>query len=274
MPDELPEAKLEFQIAPRETLEPQPALAPPIWRLRDLFLFLIFAISAFLFSNFLVVACAFGLRALVGWPQRLHSLSDNPYILLALQLVFEGLLVGYIYMLVVVNYRRPFWATLNWRNPSGRQATLYFVGGVSLALAVSFAPTVLPDKETFPLEKMFSTTGAAYSVAAFSVLVAPFVEELVFRGVIFAIFERQVGLRFAMLTTALLFAALHIPEYWGAWNHVLLISFVGIALSLARGLTGSLAPSVIVHTAYNLSLMLGLFFHTEHFRTLQSLLTP
>jgi membrane protease YdiL (CAAX protease family) len=36
--------------------------------------------------------------------------------------------------------------------------------------------------------------------------------------------------------------------------------------SLARGLTGSLAPSVILHLAYNTGLMVAFFFETHQFR--------
>jgi CAAX protease family protein len=115
---------------------------------------------------------------------------------------------------------------------------------------------------------MFSSPLAAYAVAAFAIFIAPFMEELIFRGVLFAIFERQVNLMFAITITALLFAALHIPEYRGAWNHLLLILLVGGVFSVTRGLTRSLAPSVILHFAYNLSLIGGLYFQTQHFRTL------
>jgi len=105
------------------------------------------------------------------------------------------------------------------------------------------------------------------------VLVAPFMEELIFRGVLFAFFENLVGLRFAVVSTALLFAGLHVPEYWGAWHHAALILLVGVVFSMARGLTGSLAPSVILHFAYNTTLMTGLFIGSQHFREIQGVLT-
>ena len=93
------------------------------------------------------------------------------------------------------------------------------------------------------------------------------VEELVFRGLLFAIFERAVGMRFAVVATAVLFAGLHIPEYWHAWNHMFMILVVGVVFSLARGMTGSLTPSIILHIGYNSLMMTGLFFSTQHFRT-------
>jgi len=92
------------------------------------------------------------------------------------------------------------------------------------------------------------------------------VEEVVFRGLLFAIFERAMGWRFAVVTTAVLFAGLHAPEYWHAWNHLIMILVVGLVFSLARGATGSLAPSIILHLGYNSLIMTGLFVSTQHFR--------
>jgi membrane protease YdiL (CAAX protease family) len=115
---------------------------------------------------------------------------------------------------------------------------------------------------------------ASYVVGAFALLVAPFMEEMIFRGVLFAIFERRAGVGFAVVATALLFAGLHVPEYWRAWNHAILILVVGGVFSLARAKTGSLAPCVFLHLGYNASMVAGLFLQTQHFRTLQGMLAP
>jgi membrane protease YdiL (CAAX protease family) len=127
----------------------------------------------------------------------------------------------------------------------------------------------LPEKAGFPLERMFSSPGAAYALAAFAIVVGPFMEELIFRGVLFSIFEARAGLPITIMITAALFAAMHIPEYRGAWYHVLFIFLVGLVLSLARGLTQSLAPSVILHITYNTCLMVVLFFATSQFHAIQ-----
>ncbi len=248
--------------------------AHPLWGLRDLVLFLAFGLVALLLSDLLVLAGYAALRPFLGWHITPQALQENSFLLLTLQSVFYGLLFACIYFLIAAYHRQPFWSTVNWHKPTPRQTIRYFVGGFLLAVAVRFAPTVLPDREGFPLERLFSSPRAAYAVAAFAILIAPLMEELVFRAVLFCILERQVGLKFAVVSTAALFAALHVPEYWGAWNHVLLIFLVGLAFSLARGLTGSLTPSVILHLAYNASLMAEFFWETQHFRALRSMLVP
>ena len=160
--------------------------------------------------------------------------------------------------------RLSFWAGLKWRRPTTREAIAYVLGGVLLGVLIAHAPPLLPDREDFPLERLFSSPGAAYGLAVFAVAVAPFVEELIFRGVLFSFFERLVGLRFAIAGTALLFAALHVPEYWRAWNHAFLILVVSVVLSLARGITGSLTPSVILHLTFNASMILAQALAPQH----------
>lgn len=245
-----------------------PPPSPKIWSLRDLVFFLIFAAFALLLSSLLVPAGFVAVSFLAGRHEALEALQHNTYVLVLIQTVFYSLLLGYVYLLAAFHYRRPLGSALCWRKPTAARTFHFFLGGVALALAVQFAPTVLPDNPDFPLRQFFTSPGSAYAVAAFAILVAPFMEELIFRGVLFAVFERQVGLRFAIVATAILFGALHVPEYWSAWNHVLLIFLVGLAFSLARGLTGSLASSAILHLAYNASLVAGLFFQTNHFRAM------
>jgi membrane protease YdiL (CAAX protease family) len=251
--------------------QPEVATAPPspqstLWNWTDLLLLLFLAALAFLTSYFIVFLgylAVYGLGGKHGLPQ---SGPENSVLSLVFQFVLYAMFFGFIYLLVVVYHRRPFWESIKWRNPTGRQALGYLAGGILLAILVQLAPTVLPDKQDFPLQQMFSSPLASYAVAAFAVFIAPFMEELIFRGVLFAIIERQAGLTFAIITTAILFGALHFFEYRGAWNHLLLIFLVGGVFSLTRGLTRSLAPSVILHFAYNLSLM-ALYFQAQHFYT-------
>jgi membrane protease YdiL (CAAX protease family) len=245
-----------------------PDTSPPPWGWQDLGLFLVFAFLALLLSNFVALAGYAVLQPLLGWRTPMPALPENTLFLLTLQLLFYGLVFAFIYFVVVLRYRRPFWTAIRWHKPTGAQTLKLFLGGILLAVAVGLAPTLLPDRESFPLERMFNSEQAAYGVAAFAILIAPFMEELIFRGFLFSVFENKIGIHFAVGITALLFAALHVPEYWGAWNHVALILLVGMTFSLARGITGSLTPSVILHIAYNASLMTGLFFSTQHFRTL------
>jgi len=256
------------------TITPAQESPPKPWGLRDLLLFIAFVLVGLFAANLLVSLGYALLRPIMHWHLTKQQLSTNTFFLLALQTVFYGLMLGFIYFLVTVDHRQAFWATLRWRRINIGHALGCLAGGALMTIAIALLPPVLPDSTRFPLESLFNSRAAAYAIGVFAILVAPLVEELIFRGILFAIFESQVGLRFAILITAILFGGLHVPEYWGAWNHMFLIFLVGLVFSLARGMSGSLAPSVFLHAGYNATMMLGLFLSTEHFRNLHALPGP
>jgi membrane protease YdiL (CAAX protease family) len=243
-----------------------------VWGLRDLLLFLIFVPVLWLLANLLALSGYAVLKPMMGWHLKPQELARNTFFLLVLQSILYILLLGCIYLLATIYHLQPFWRSLGWRKPSERQALMYLAGGILMAMLVTLAPPVLPDSGSFPLQRFFTSPTASYAVGVFAILIAPVVEETVFRGLLFAIFERSAGLRSAILITAVLFAGLHIPEYWQAWNHVLMILLVGLVLSAARGMTGSLAPSILLHIGYNGCMMAGFYFSTQHFRNIQGLL--
>jgi hypothetical protein len=274
MDDIQPQTPPQDVPAPPEAVTPEerePAPAP--WALRDLFLFLAFVPIGFLIANILTAVGYALIRPAFHWRLNRDSLATDPFFLLALQTVFYGLMFAYVYVLVTLSHAQPFWVMLRWRRITTGKILTCLTGGALLTLAIALLPPLLPDTNQFPLENMFNSRAAAYAIGVFAIAIAPFMEELVFRGVLFGIFESQVGLRFAIVVTALLFGGLHVPEYWGAWNHMLLIFFVGLVFSLARGRSGSLAPSVFLHVGYNGSMMIALFLSTQHFRNLNALLS-
>jgi hypothetical protein len=270
-----PDSDLSPQFpVPEAVPTPTDAPAPRTpWTLRNLLVLIVTSLIALLAANMLVVAGYAALQPIMGWPKISQAVHNNPFLLLALQSVFHALIFLTIYLFIVVNHRLPFWETLMWQTPAAPKALLFFLGGIALAVAIQIMPPLLPDRDDFPLTRLFTSPQAGYAIAAFAILIAPFMEELIFRGVLVSFFQHLAGDRVAVLGTAALFAVLHVPEYWGAWNHVLLILLVGLVFSGARGVTGSLVPSVILHVAYNGSLMTALFIQTRHFRDVQAILT-
>jgi membrane protease YdiL (CAAX protease family) len=247
-------------------------LAPrEIWTLHDLFLFVAFIPFALLAANLLALMGYVVLRPFAGWHQNVGSAKDNPLFLLAFQCLFYAFVLGFLFLASKVQHDQPFWNSLGWKKLTGAQVLGCLAGGGGLAVLASLALSLQPDKQGFPLERMFTSRTVSFAIGAFAISIAPVIEEVVFRGLLFAIFERAVGLRFAVLTTAVLFAALHIPEYWHAWNHVLIILAVGMVFSLARGVSGSLAPSIFLHIGYNSLIITSLFFSTQHFRAINAL---
>jgi membrane protease YdiL (CAAX protease family) len=259
LPQSLPSQSPALPLAPRE-----------IWTLRDLLLFLAFIPMALLVSKFVVLIGYAALRPFAGWHLPADFVQTDTVFLLIMQCVFYVLILGFLFLLAKLQHQQPFWKSLGWKKPAARQVAGYLAGGGGLAVAVSLALMVRPDMQGFPLEKLFNSRTASFAIGAFAISIAPVVEELVFRGLLFAVFEHAMGWRFAVVTTAFLFAGLHAPEYWHAWHHLLMILVVGMVFSLARGTTGSLAPSIILHLGYNSLIMTGLFVSTQHFHTVSA----
>lgn len=238
---------------------------PEQWRIRDLLIFIAVGFFTLVAANFLVFVGYAFLRPLLHWRVPIEGLQTNVIFLLSIQLVWYLLLLAYIYFFITWYYKASFLSSLKWKGLSAHPTIRYLLGGAALSLVVMIVPPLLPERKGFPLEKLFNSPTSAYAIAIFAVVVAPFMEELLFRGLLFAFFEKHGGLTSAIVATAILFAGLHIPEYWGAWNNVVMILVVGFTFSIVRGLTGSVTPSFVLHLAYNGTLMLLLFLQTQHF---------
>jgi membrane protease YdiL (CAAX protease family) len=73
---------------------------------------------------------------------------------------------------------------------------------------------------------------------------------LFFRGFLYPVLARRLGVSAGVLLTALPFALIHTPEY-KAWGPVLIIFIVGMVLTLVRAKMKSVAAGFIVHSVYN-----------------------
>ncbi len=83
------------------------------------------------------------------------------------------------------------------------------------------------------------------SVFAMAVLIAPFAEEYLFRGLLYRALDREWGGWRAVLGSAAFFAIYHPPLSW------LPVGVVGVANALLFRRTGRLLPAVALHMAYN-----------------------
>ena len=79
------------------------------------------------------------------------------------------------------------------------------------------------------------------------VILAPLMEELLFRGYIFGDLEERLGRNPAILMTAVLFAIFHLDPFT-----VIPIFMMGLILGWVRARSGSLLPSLLAHSANNL----------------------
>ena len=99
-------------------------------------------------------------------------------------------------------------------------------------------------------------------LALLVVCVAPFVEELVFRGVLLSGLASRMHIGWAMLFSAIVFGCVHLPDFKFAWYPVPALVLLGLVLAWLRVRTRSLWPSITLHAANNFFAVLGWFLLT------------
>jgi membrane protease YdiL (CAAX protease family) len=126
--------------------------------------------------------------------------------------------------------------------------------GMLLAVAGPMVSSVFPSRARTPMEQL-TESSAIYVLAAMSIIVAPFAEEIVFRGFLFRIFADFGGSRSAVVITTILFGASHAPQLWGDWASICVVMVVGGVLGDLRRRSNSVVAPFVVHTAYNTTLI-------------------
>lgn len=141
--------------------------------------------------------------------------------------------------------------SLGWRSTTFN-LSLAGAGGVALAFVVSGIAALLhtPQVES-PIEQFTKSPGAIIFIAALAITAAPIFEELFFRGLLQPLLSRSFGSAIGILLTAILFGALHLPEYSKVWQYGVAIVIVGLVLGYIRARSDSLIPSTIMHGCFN-----------------------
>ena len=99
--------------------------------------------------------------------------------------------------------------------------------------------------------------------AVLGVLVAPLVEETIFRGFLYPVIARRLGIAAGVAITGTLFGLMHAAQLWGGWGQIALLILVGIVLTWVRARTGTVAASYFVHLGYNGLQLLGYLFYRD-----------
>lgn len=84
-----------------------------------------------------------------------------------------------------------------------------------------------------------------------AVVLAPVVEEFLFRGVMFSGMARSWGTWPAAIVVTLLFGFLHIFDVGGYYPALIMVTVAGLGMVLLRMKTGSILPSIAMHCAFN-----------------------
>ena len=104
---------------------------------------------------------------------------------------------------------------------------------------------------------------AIFLLAAMAVVMAPPLEEALFRGILQPALKRRMGFPLAALAVTAAFTATHASQYINYPPALVLIFICGGILSLLREASDSLWPPILFHFGFNLAAMLPLLFFTE-----------
>jgi CAAX protease family protein len=242
----------------------------PPWTGWDVVAVLGFTVAAvFLFSS-----VALGIAHLLTVKQHLswNELASSPIVAIGAQLAAYPLVIAFMIVLVGSKSGERFWRAIRW-NWHGAATMGFLVGGAGFASVVEFCSRWLPIPKSLPVDKYFNDTAGAYLMAVFGVTLAPLLEELFFRGMLYPLLRRAYGIWAAVAVTAAAFAAIHGAQLGNAWAPLLSIFVVGVVLTLVREHTGSVAASFLVHCGYNFTLFSMLWIGTDHFRHMEKALS-
>jgi len=200
----------------------------------------------------------------------LGEIARVPLVVVAGQSLAYLFILAYMYVLVTRERRRPdFLAAIHWNWPSN--IAVYVLVGFALSLALQGLAHLLPIPKELPIDSFFRTPAEAWALSILSVTLAPLMEELFFRGFLYPVLARRLGLPVAVFLTALGFALLHGAQLMFAWGPVLVIFLVGVVLTMVRARTNSVAAGVLIHMAYNGTISVAMFAATDGFRHLEKL---
>jgi hypothetical protein len=236
----------------------------------------------------LLIAIAVGILALTvalaayfhpfGWKFSVDAAATD----IRFNLLSEALLYFVTFGLSLVVFpmiwNEGYFAGLQWR---GRVAGSKFgpLAGIASAcfgLAI-LDQVLLPGPANAPIDQMISSPGAAWLMFAFGVTVAPFFEEMLFRGFLLPALSTAcdwiaetikaapprpldenghpqwslAAMIVGSVLTSIPFALLHVAQQGHSLGPFLLLIVISLILCAVRLKTKSLAASTLVHASYN-----------------------
>ena len=220
---------------------------------------------------------------------QLQSLFTNAGFLVATQVLWFAAVFLFLYVTLGVLRDAPFWRTLGWRKISETigqgmyKPWMFFISGSGLAIFVALGSSRVKNAEKAPIEELFKDPHAAMLLMAMAVLIAPLVEETVFRGYLYPLFASKLsklagkfgvdstravrfGTSSGILITGFLFGMMHGSQL--GWNLGLvgLLTFVGIIFTFARAATGTVLASFLMHLGYNSLIAVSSIIATHGFQ--------
>jgi membrane protease YdiL (CAAX protease family) len=179
--------------------------------------------------------------------------TDKTAILLQIFSAFPAhlLTLGIVWAVVTRFGKRPFWRALGfaWSERVGFWTSAGLAVGL---LAFGLALTQIVRGEPTQIDQIVkSSTAARYTLAILAATTAPFVEEVVYRGVLYSALQKAAGMVWAVVGVSFLFTLVHVLQYYNNIGVIIVISLLSVSLTLVRAFTGRLLPCFVMHVIFN-----------------------
>ena len=257
------------------------------WSWPHLLVFFVFVIAS-QFTIAIVVLAYFSADRRLSQKQLKHLLESDPRLIIGTNVLWFALIFLFLYVTLAVLRDSPFWHSLGWKklksDPGGGRGRpwMYFLCGCGLSIFVVIAGSRVKDAEHAPIQEFFKSRTGAFSLMAMAVLIAPLVEETVFRGYLYPVLARitsavlqffgmefssatRTGVVTSILMTGALFGLMHAPQLGWTWGLVSLLTLVGVIFTFARAWTGTVLASFLLHLGYNSMIALTSIIATKGF---------
>jgi len=184
-------------------------------------------------------------------------LLSNPKFTIGSMVIWYAVLFFFLYVTLSILRGHPFWKILGWRKIQPRAGELprnpvvYFLAGCGLSLFVAILSSRMKTPENVPMEELFKHRETALLFMAMAVLMAPLVEETLFRGYLYPMLARSFGIVPSIVLTGVCFGAMHGAQLGWTWGLVGILILVGIVFTFVRARTGSVLASYLMHLGYN-----------------------
>jgi len=180
----------------------------------------------------------------------------------------HALTLGLAWLLVTGVGKRPFLRTLGWdwgrgfklwldnwlaRALWGRGFGPWLSAGLAVVLLLLGIGIIkLTGNPPTELDRLIESSRATALATAFlATVTAPFVEEVIYRGVLYSALQRAAGKVWAVAIVGLIFTGIHVLQYLPSYGVIATIFLLSFVLTLIRAHTGRLLPCVVVHLVFN-----------------------
>ena len=238
----------------------------PVWTLGDVGRVAVFFFLAALFFGVLAVLIASGLPAFRAVPS--SRIATDPRLIVPAQFAAYAATFWFVYRMIARHYGVPFAEGIRWRWP-GLYWPAYIGLGVILAFVVTALQNMLPMPSEVPFEKYLRNPSGIWVLAIFATALAPFAEEIFFRGLLYPSLSKRYSVGAGIVGTSVFFALLHGTQLAWHWAPLLILFLVGLSLTLVRAWARSVAASALMHVSYNATLFVFMYVATAGFRHLE-----